>query len=704
MRRFISALLSFIIMFLSPVQVLADQVSNNLDATVDATAENVNLITNGANGTVGYWVNPVNGDGKNGCNLTGSTVLSVSVNTSDASVATVSPASITFTSCNTSSSPINVVVTPHAIGTATISLTQTANTTIGTFDLSTATYTVTVGAAPTPTPTPTNTPTPTPTNTPTPTPTSTPTPTPTPSDTTAPVITPHVVGTLGDNNWYTSDVKVTWDVVDNESTIGSQTGCGETNITSDTAGTTLTCSATSVGGTNSQSVTIKRDATAPTITFENRTPANANGWNNGDVTVNWSCIDATSGAVDASISKTVSTDGENQSVTGTCKDNAGNTAQDTQNSINIDTTKPVISGSATPAPNGAGWNNTDVTVSFTCDDTGLVQSGIDSNTVAGDTLSSDGQNQSVTNSGECTDKAGNTADGATVNGINIDKTNPETTISLAGTVGDNNWYTSNVVVTLSPSDNLSGLNSTEYSTDGSTWNVYTEPFTISTEGATTVSYRSTDNAGNIEDTQTQDLKIDKTAPTLNPTVTPNPVLLHGSATAVAGATDAISGIASQSCGAVTTNTVGSHSVNCTATDLAGNTANKDANYNVNYKFDGFLQPINDTAHQIGLATSIFKGGSTIPAKFQLKDANGNVVQATVAPQWIGYIKGSPTTASVDESAYTDAATGGSTYRYDASAQQYIYNWSTKGVTSGFYYKIGVKFDDGNTYFVNLGLR
>jgi len=155
---------------------------------------------------------------------------------------------------------------------------------------------------------------------------------------------------------------------------------------------------------------------------------------------------------------------------------------------------------------------------------------------------------------------------------------------------------------------------------------------------------------------------------------------------------------------VNTSTVGSHTVSCSATDKAGNTKTGSISYGVNYKFDGFFQPINDTAHQIGLATSIFKGGSTVPVKFQLKDAAGNLVQMASAPEWIGYIKGGSLTAAVDENLYTDPATGGSTYRWDTSGQQYIYNWSTKGVTAGYYYKIGVKLDDGSIYYVNLGLK
>jgi hypothetical protein len=107
---------------------------------------------------------------------------------------------------------------------------------------------------------------------------------------------------------------------------------------------------------------------------------------------------------------------------------------------------------------------------------------------------------------------------------------------------------------------------------------------------------------------------------------------------------------------------------------------------------------------MGQAVSIFKGGSTVPTKFQLKRADGTVVQSNSLPAWLTPVKGSPTTAAVDESLYSDSATSGNTYRYDSTAQQYIYNWSTRGSSIGFYYRIGVTLDDGQTYYVNIGLR
>ncbi len=73
------------------------------------------------------------------------------------------------------------------------------------------------------------------------------------------------------------------------------------------------------------------------------------------------------------------------------------------------------------------------------------------------------------------------------------------------------------------------------------------------------------------------------------------------------------------------------SVTFTPTDAANyNDASKTVQINVIYQWDGFLQPINDTAHDLG-PMSKFKAGQTIPAKFVLKNAAGAVVQQTGVP-------------------------------------------------------------------------
>jgi hypothetical protein len=188
---------------------------------------------------------------------------------------------------------------------------------------------------------------------------------PTPTDNTPPVITPNVSGTLGTNDWYTSDVTVSWSVVDNESTISNKTGCDSTTISSDTAGTTLTCSATSAGGTSSNSVTIKRDATAPTISGAAAPAANGNEWNNTNVTVSYTCGDNLSGVVSCGPDEPLTTEGADQSSTGTATDNAGNTSSATVSGINIDKTAPSVALVDGPA-NGGSYYFGSVPAAPTC--------------------------------------------------------------------------------------------------------------------------------------------------------------------------------------------------------------------------------------------------------------------------------------------------------------------------------------------------
>lgn len=123
--------------------------------------------------------------------------------------------------------------------------------------------------------------------------------------------------------------------------------------------------------------------------------------------------------------------------------------------IKADSIKPVITGTHSPLPNAFGWNNTDVVVSFTCEEVGPIQSGIVINTVEGMTVTTEGEGQSVTNTGTCVDAAGNIADPVIVSGINIDKTPPVVIINLS----KNGRYKVNesIEVSWTAEDKLSGL-------------------------------------------------------------------------------------------------------------------------------------------------------------------------------------------------------------------------------------------------------
>jgi hypothetical protein len=78
----------------------------------------------------------------------------------------------------------------------------------------------------------------------------------------SPSITPTVAGTTGNNGWYTSPVKITWA---SDQPIVASEGCGETDVTTDTAGSTYTCTFSGPGGVSSKSVAIKLDSTPPAI-------------------------------------------------------------------------------------------------------------------------------------------------------------------------------------------------------------------------------------------------------------------------------------------------------------------------------------------------------------------------------------------------------------------------------------------------------
>jgi hypothetical protein len=134
-------------------------------------------------------------------------------------------------------------------------------------------------------------------------------------------------------------------------------------------------------------------------------------------------------------------------------------------------------------------------------------------------------------------------------------------------------------------------------------------------------------------------------------------------------------------------------------ELASSTLTTTAS--ISYRWDGFLQPINDTAHT-GEYESKFKLGSTIPVKFQIKNAAGTSLQQAVLPSFdrTGY-RGTCDSATTTEPLADVPLSTGTTYRWDTN--QYIYNFSTKGISQAGEYRIYAKLADGTTRYVDLCL-
>ena len=119
-----------------------------------------------------------------------------------------------------------------------------------------------------------------------------------------------------------------------------------------------------------------------------------------------------------------------------------------------------------------------------------------------------------------------------------------------------------------------------------------------------------------------------------------------------------------------------------------------------YRWDGFLQPINDTAHALG-PMSKFKAGQTIPAKFVLKNAAGAAVQQTGIPTFTrtGLLGACDSNAALENPEFVSASV---VPQYTWDGAQYHYNWSTKGLTAGLY-RIFANLADGTAPSVDICL-
>jgi hypothetical protein len=221
-------------------------------------------------------------------------------------------------------------------------------------------------------------------------------------------------------------------------------------------------------------------------------------------------------------------------------------------------------------------------------------------------------------------------------------------------------------------------------------------------GATTVTCNAKDAAGNQAKVTTFSIIVQDT--------TPPALTLPGEITAVAtedsqevvnyiaSANDIVDGPVDVTCSPASGSifSVGTTTVNCSATDSHGNTGMGNFRVIVVYNWDGFFQPVDNQP-----VINVAKAGSSIPVKFSLNGNQGLNIMSTGYPA-SGVI-------ACDSSAVTDVVSdtstaGSSSLTYDATEDQYIYVWKTEKAWATKCRQLQVKLKDGTVHMANFKFK
>ena len=472
-----------------------------------------------------------------------------------------------------------------------------------------------------------------------------------PGDPTPPVVTPHIFGTLGLNGWYVTNVTVNWTVEDPESQILETRGCDAITLVNDTTGTPLTCYARSDGGETTVTITIRLDKTAPTVTATPARGPDSNGWYNHALSVGFSGTDATSGIDSCVPSQTYSgPDSANASVSGSCRDRAGNTGTQAFN-LNYDATAPQVTGAnASRSPDHAGWYNHTLSISFTGAD---ATSGLESCTQA---TYSGPDDPTASVNGTCRDRAGNTSDASAFN-FQYDETGPSVTATPSRSPDSNGWYNHGLSVSFSGNDPTSGIDTC----------VPAQGYSGPDNANASVNGSCTDHAGNTTN-RAFNFSYDGTVPQVT-SVTPSRAPDHGGwynhtfSIAFAG-TDATSGMDTCTQATYSGPDDATASVNGTCRDRAGNTSNASA---FNFQYDETDPSV--TASPSRAPDSNGWYNHTLTVSFSGTDATSGV-ESCVPP--VSYSGPDSANASVSGTCTDHAGNSGSRslgFSYDDTAPQ-----------------------------------
>jgi hypothetical protein len=211
-----------------------------------------------------------------------------------------------------------------------------------------------------------------------------------------------------------------------------------------------------------------------------------------------------------------------------------------------------------------------------------------------------------------------------------------------------------------------------------------------------------DNAGNTNPgIDSAAFKIDLTKPSVNVTnVDGGATYTYGDVpTPGCNTTDALSGVQTDATVNVTGGTGGFGTFTATCSGAEDNADNPQdgpvsVTYGVKAAFDGFLQPID------GHAVNTGKYGRTYPIKWQLRDSSGALISDSAAQLLVATMTGGQKAVSctsfdlTDTDALEASTTGNTALRYDATSDQFIYNY--KAPSSGTCYVFAIRNADGLT--------
>jgi len=294
-------------------------------------------------------------------------------------------------------------------------------------------------------------------------------------------------------------------------------------------------------------------------------------------------------------------------------DNMGLPSSDsTYGPLCYDTIAPATTASSSPLANAAGWNNTSVTETLSASDPGSGSTGsgvlhtyysLDNASCTSAALGSCltyANPFSIATEGKHTvyyfaEDIATNFEARKSRAVNIDKTAPHTTDTLSGTLSGT-IYTGPVTNTLAATDSLSGVSTTVYQINGGALTTYTAPFSVSTLGAHTITFHSTDLAGNVEGAETTAFTIHSPTTTAL-TSTANPSVVSTAVTFTATVTAALGGPATGTVtfmdGATTLATVNLASGKATfaTSTLALGSHSMTAKYNPTANFIASVSPI-----------------------------------------------------------------------------------------------------------------